>query len=769
MQAISFFSFKGGVGRTNLLLNIAYGLARGGDFVVIADWDLHAPGLTTMDRLFRPVPDDAPKDFPRDKDIRKGVLDYLETFLQPDAIPLDPATMAQPTRLGDAARRDELFTGDVWFIPAGQFDPSDTQQGFHQQLLAVQSRNLGGWFADYRRSEASEKKSPVGVAIRFKEQVGLVEHPKLRDNHEPSKPRRPDYLLLDSRTGMTEIGDLVLGAGLADRMVLVTGLNDQNMAGLEAAVRDLQTHIEIGQLRSRLIVVASPVPQGEEVIKRERLQRLSDLLGALARRQEDELTEPIPEVHRIPYHPLIALTEDLVLEKYPESDPAQAMLKILNEVQGQPWAVVEAEGAAKSQEALTKVGLRATVPEQQVRYPKIELHPWSQLPVWNWPDPAIRIKDFLPGVTEQSSEILNGLARSVSLSKDEVLRILDTLGGMTHFQLDTLENNLKGEQERLGEVRKEDWESLLKTGARSVMNWLEIWCKRTPSPKEGLLEALTRGHRDAALGVWAKTGYFWFALAELLRDQELGEDAEWCYRRAIKLDRDYSPARTELGILLRKLLKRYDKAEDTFREAIRLDETYAPHYLGLGMLFAGSMGRVQEGKANVLKAKDLDPNNPLVWHNLGYIYGDLLGDRTRAKDAYRKAIELDPNLTLARFNDAEIALLEGDERRARTHLDAVQGVLKNDLDRRHLWMMRLALSLRDRDLPRAAEAHGKLQEVNGRLKNPTLWTYESFEPFISGLPAPAQRLLRSWVAAVKHEAGADPEVALKSYLQTPAG
>lgn len=63
MQAISFFSFKGGVGRTNLLLNIAYGLARGGDFVVIADWDLHAPGLTTMDRLFRPVPDDAQRTF----------------------------------------------------------------------------------------------------------------------------------------------------------------------------------------------------------------------------------------------------------------------------------------------------------------------------------------------------------------------------------------------------------------------------------------------------------------------------------------------------------------------------------------------------------------------------------------------------------------------------------------------------------------------------------------------------------------------------------
>ena len=223
-----------------------------------------------------------------------------------------------------------------------------------------------------------------------------------------------------------------------------------------------------------------------------------------------------------------------------------------------------------------------------------------------------------------------------------------------------------------------------------------------------------------------------------------------------------------MGNLLRTRLRRYDEAEATFLEAIGLDETYAPHYLGLGILLAGSMGRVREGEAKVLKAKDLDPNSARAWHYLGYIYGDLFGDRNRAKHAYSKAIELDPNLTAVRLNDAEIALLEGDEGRARTDLDAVQRVLKNDLDQRHLWMMRLALSLRDRDLPSVVEAHLKLQEVNGRLRNPSRWRYEGFEPFISDLAAPAQQLLRAWIAAVKHEAGADLQVAFQSYLQAPA-
>ena len=42
MRIIAFYSFKGGVGRTTALLNVAYCLAERGRKVVVADWDLHA-------------------------------------------------------------------------------------------------------------------------------------------------------------------------------------------------------------------------------------------------------------------------------------------------------------------------------------------------------------------------------------------------------------------------------------------------------------------------------------------------------------------------------------------------------------------------------------------------------------------------------------------------------------------------------------------------------------------------------------------------------
>jgi MinD-like ATPase involved in chromosome partitioning or flagellar assembly len=47
---VTFYSFKGGMGRTMALANIAVLLVRRGLRVLAADWDLEAPGL---DRYFR--------------------------------------------------------------------------------------------------------------------------------------------------------------------------------------------------------------------------------------------------------------------------------------------------------------------------------------------------------------------------------------------------------------------------------------------------------------------------------------------------------------------------------------------------------------------------------------------------------------------------------------------------------------------------------------------------------------------------------------------
>ena len=67
-QVVTFYSYKGGTGRTMALANVAWILAAAGKRVLVADWDLEAPGLH---KFFRPFLDiDTVAD-------AKGVIDLI--------------------------------------------------------------------------------------------------------------------------------------------------------------------------------------------------------------------------------------------------------------------------------------------------------------------------------------------------------------------------------------------------------------------------------------------------------------------------------------------------------------------------------------------------------------------------------------------------------------------------------------------------------------------------------------------------------------------
>ena len=75
---VTFYSFKGGVGRSMALANVAVLLARTGKKVLCVDWDLEAPGL---DRYFRAVPRSTPTAGPKLSQAAKrgGLLAILES------------------------------------------------------------------------------------------------------------------------------------------------------------------------------------------------------------------------------------------------------------------------------------------------------------------------------------------------------------------------------------------------------------------------------------------------------------------------------------------------------------------------------------------------------------------------------------------------------------------------------------------------------------------------------------------------------------------
>lgn len=325
LRTVSFFSFKGGVGRTNLMLNVAYGLAQRGDFVVIADWDLHAPGFSLNPLFYRPNLEPAPK-----HDSREGVLDFLDSALNPanQTEITDPANLAQPTVLGHQDRASGRLhrQGDIWCIPAGRFDPTTNPHDYHEQLRRVQGRNLAQWLLAFKHQTTDQPISdPHALLDFFRQRIATIRHPETNQT--------PDWLLIDSRTGMTEIGDLLLHTNFIDRMVLVSGFNEQNLAGIETIIRSVQKNSEYGVLHTLLSLVFSPVPLGEEQLKQQRLDHIHDVLNQLARRDAHGTAELMPNLLTIPYHPRIALREEIMLRDFPHSDMVTAYEQVIAKVQ----------------------------------------------------------------------------------------------------------------------------------------------------------------------------------------------------------------------------------------------------------------------------------------------------------------------------------------------------------------------------------------------------------------------------------------------------
>ncbi len=70
MFSTTFYSFKGGVGRTLALMNVAVELAKDGNNVAIVDFDLEAPGLQTFDI------------FPNTKLPKVGLLEFIDQYIK---------------------------------------------------------------------------------------------------------------------------------------------------------------------------------------------------------------------------------------------------------------------------------------------------------------------------------------------------------------------------------------------------------------------------------------------------------------------------------------------------------------------------------------------------------------------------------------------------------------------------------------------------------------------------------------------------------------
>ncbi|MFI1015935.1 FxSxx-COOH system tetratricopeptide repeat protein [Streptomyces sp. NPDC020965] len=186
-RIITFYSYKGGTGRTMALANTAWILASSGQRVLVVDWDLDAPGL---DRFLHPFLD-------RDKlDSTPGVLDLVSRFNQALLEQLRPAEAAYPGWGGERppavdaewvaerARFNHCLIPVIWEFPRnGRLD-----------FLPAGTKNKGYLSAFSQFDWKPFMEGPL--ATEFIEAVKR----QFTQNY--------DYVLIDSRTGLSDISDI---------------------------------------------------------------------------------------------------------------------------------------------------------------------------------------------------------------------------------------------------------------------------------------------------------------------------------------------------------------------------------------------------------------------------------------------------------------------------------------------------------------------------------------------------------------------------------
>ncbi|WP_326549995.1 FxSxx-COOH system tetratricopeptide repeat protein [Micromonospora sp. NBC_01813] len=225
-RIMTFYSYKGGVGRTMALANIAWLLASNGRRVLTVDWDLESPGLHLY---FMP--------FLADRKLRQspGVIDAIMEYARAVAAhgPLNEDELHRLARIQRYATSLERYEfphgGSIDFVPSGQqvaeysatvsnFDWSD----FWSRLDGRQF--LRAWAAD------------------------------MRANY--------DITLIDSRTGLSDNAGICT-VELPDTVVNCFTFNNQNIDGAAAAARAIRAMRDEQGQPIRIFPVPTRVEDGE--------------------------------------------------------------------------------------------------------------------------------------------------------------------------------------------------------------------------------------------------------------------------------------------------------------------------------------------------------------------------------------------------------------------------------------------------------------------------------------------------------------------------
>ncbi|MFF0449181.1 FxSxx-COOH system tetratricopeptide repeat protein [Streptomyces sp. NPDC004609] len=276
-RIVTFYSYKGGTGRTMALANTAWILAANGKRVLAVDWDLEAPGLH---RFFHPFLD------PSTLGATTGIIDLITEYAWAAITP-------------DTVRRDD------WHTDYARIQP---------HAVSLTPESLGWEFPDggtldfvsagRQNREYSATVSTFDWDNFYDRLGGGLFFDALRDDMKANY----DYVLIDSRTGLSDIADICT-VHLPDVLVDCFTLSDQSIDGAASVARQIDERY--GGRGIKIYPVPMRIDEGEKekadagrALARVKFDRFPSGLAG------DELTAYWGAVE-IPYRPYYAYEETL--------------------------------------------------------------------------------------------------------------------------------------------------------------------------------------------------------------------------------------------------------------------------------------------------------------------------------------------------------------------------------------------------------------------------------------------------------------------------
>ena len=273
-KIITFYSFKGGTGRTMALANVAWILASNGLKVLVVDWDLESPGLHP----------------------------YFRPFLDPAKVATTPGII-------------ELINDYAWDATQVADPSADWVQGYAQIMPHAISLNWsffpGSGTLDFVSAGRQNRDySAASTAIDWDNFYDRLGGGQFIDALRADMKAHYDYTLIDSRTGLSDIADICT-VHLPDILVDCFTLNNQSIDGAAAIGRNVEQRYHYRNIQ------VLPVPMRIDEAEKDKADaglataraRFGKMRAVMSQYDENDYWASV----QIPYKPFYAFEETLAV------------------------------------------------------------------------------------------------------------------------------------------------------------------------------------------------------------------------------------------------------------------------------------------------------------------------------------------------------------------------------------------------------------------------------------------------------------------------